>query len=229
MVRGLSIEAMSQKFKFPAPHAKVCAGRFSFLRIALRKEMLGGDNDATSGLLTKKVAASSTWCLRWTLATSISLPLGFLLLAISSFVATLAFGEEEPSLTNNSVEYSILNELEIGESGVYPDAAVATDAGVCSKIGVSILKQGGSAVDAAISSLLCVGVVNLHSTGIGGGGFLLYYQAATKEVFAIDYREVAPLSAKYDMYEGLEPTASTIGVCSARRFRFGWLLVYPQL
>ena len=178
-------------------------------------------NGATSGPPTKTAVSSSTWCLCWTVATSISLPLGFLLLAIFSFAATLTFGEKEASLTNNSVEYSILDELKIGESGVYPNVAVATDAGICSKIGVSILRQGGSAVDAAITSLLCVGVVNLHSTGIGGGGFLLYYQAATKEIFAIDYREVAPLSARHDMYEGLEPTASTLGAC--RDFTFGWL------
>ena len=106
---------------------------------------------------------------------------------------------------------SISKELKIGDSGTYPNAAVATDSGVCSEIGVSILKQGGSAVDAAISSLLCVGVVNLHSTGIGGGGFMLFYEAASKELFALDYREVAPLSAQYDLYEDLEPTASTIG------------------
>lgn len=101
--------------------------------------------------------------------------------------------------------------IELGDSGVYSKAAVATDAGVCSEIGVSILKKGGSAVDAAISSTLCVGVVNLHSTGIGGGGFMLYYEAATQQVHAVDFREVAPLAASYNMYEGLEPTASAVG------------------
>ena len=99
----------------------------------------------------------------------------------------------------------------VGDSGVYSKAAVATDAAPCSKIGVDILKKGGSAVDAAISSLLCVGVVNLHSTGIGGGGFMLFYDASTKEMNSLDYREVAPQAATYDMFDGLDPTASHIG------------------
>lgn len=99
----------------------------------------------------------------------------------------------------------------VGDSGVYSRAAVATDAGVCSEVGVAILKKGGGAVDAAIASTLCTGVVNLHSTGIGGGGFMIYYEAATQQVHTVDFREVAPLAATYNMYEGLEPTASTVG------------------
>lgn len=102
----------------------------------------------------------------------------------------------------------------VGDSGVYSRAAVATDSGVCSEVGVAILKQGGSAVDAAIASTLCIGVVNLHSTGIGGGGFMIYYEAATQQVHAVDFREVAPLAATYNMYEGLEPTASAVGESS---------------
>ena len=94
---------------------------------------------------------------------------------------------------------------------VYSKAAVATDAGPCSKIGVTILRKGGGAVDAAISSALCVGLVNLHSTGIGGGGFMVVYEASSKEVSTIDFREVAPRAATKDMYEGMDPTASTIG------------------
>ena len=93
----------------------------------------------------------------------------------------------------------------------YSNAAVATDAEPCSKIGADILKKGGSAVDAAISSLLCVGLVNLHSTGIGGGGFMLVYEAATKQAHALDYREVAPLAATYDMYKNEGPDASKKG------------------
>lgn len=66
-------------------------------------------------------------------------------------------------------------------------------------------------MDAAISSLLCVGVVNLHSTGIGGGGFMLYYDASADETYALDYREVAPQAATFDMYDGLDPDASKRG------------------
>ena len=96
-------------------------------------------------------------------------------------------------------------------SGVYSSAAVAADAGVCSEMGAEILQREGSAVDAAVASLICVGVVNLHSTGIGGGGFMIYYEAATRKAYGVDYRERAPFAATYDMYDGRDSTASTEG------------------
>ena len=98
-------------------------------------------------------------------------------------------------------------------NGLYSKAAVVTDADNCSEAGAMILKKGGSAVDAAISSALCTGVVNLHSSGIGGGGFMIYYEAAPQKVHTVDFREVAPLAATHDMYEGLVPTASIVGKC----------------
>ncbi len=54
------------------------------------------------------------------------------------------------------------------------------------------MQAGGNAVDAAIAALLCVGVVNLHSTGIGGGGFMLIYNSSTEALTALDFRETAP-------------------------------------
>lgn len=93
----------------------------------------------------------------------------------------------------------------------YKHAAVATDAPKCSEVGVEILKRGGSAVDAAITSLLCVGTINLHSTGIGGGGFMVYYNASSKEGHAFDFREVAPKNATAELYNNTPPATTLKG------------------
>lgn len=53
-------------------------------------------------------------------------------------------------------------------SGEYESAAVASENPNCSTIGKDILRDGGNAVDAAISTLLCIGVINNFSSGIGG-------------------------------------------------------------
>ncbi|XP_031566044.1 glutathione hydrolase 1 proenzyme-like [Actinia tenebrosa] len=90
--------------------------------------------------------------------------------------------------------------------GPYKEGAVATDAGKCSEIGRDILKAGGSAVDAAIASSFCIGVINMHSAGIGGGGFMLIYNKSTGRAETLDYREEAPKAATPDMFQNISST-----------------------
>ena len=108
-------------------------------------------------------------------------------------------------------------------SATYQHAAVATDAASCSRVGVDILRLGGNAVDAAIAATLCVGVVNLHSTGIGGGGFMVYYNSSSGEAHAIDFRERAPMNASTFMYNDTAPDASTNG----KKWLFNCCMVAP--
>lgn len=69
---------------------------------------------------------------------------------------------------------------------------VAADHAIASEVGAATLRRGGNAVDAAVATALALGVVNPASSGIGGGGFALVHDAATGEVRAYDFREVAP-------------------------------------
>ena len=58
-----------------------------------------------------------------------------------------------------------------------------------------MLKSGGSAVDAAVAVQMVLGLVEPQSSGIGGGAFMLYRDAATGKVVAYDGRETAPAAA----------------------------------
>ena len=46
--------------------------------------------------------------------------------------------------------------------------------------GLDVLKRGGTAIDAAVAVQMMLGLAEPHASGIGGGGFLLYYDAATR-------------------------------------------------
>jgi gamma-glutamyltranspeptidase / glutathione hydrolase len=66
--------------------------------------------------------------------------------------------------------------------------------------GVSILTQGGSAVDAAIAVQMVLNLVEPQSSGIGGGAFMIHHDNAKKETIAYDGRETAPATATANMF-----------------------------
>jgi gamma-glutamyltranspeptidase/glutathione hydrolase len=70
-------------------------------------------------------------------------------------------------------------------------ASVDRDA---SQVGINMLAAGGNAADAAVATAAALGVTEPYSTGIGGGGYLVYYNARTHQVSTIDGRETAPAS-----------------------------------
>jgi gamma-glutamyltranspeptidase/glutathione hydrolase len=66
--------------------------------------------------------------------------------------------------------------------------------------GVQMLKQGGSAVDAAIAVQLVLNLVEPQSSGIGGGAFLMWYDGKSKQVKSYDGRETAPADATPELF-----------------------------
>ncbi|HUI63180.1 MAG TPA: gamma-glutamyltransferase [Steroidobacteraceae bacterium] len=79
-------------------------------------------------------------------------------------------------------------------------AAVAAANPLAVEAGVEILRKGGSAVDAAVAMQAMLGLVEPQSSGVGGGAFMLYYDAAKRSVLALDGREKAPAGATADMF-----------------------------
>ena len=67
--------------------------------------------------------------------------------------------------------------------------------------GAEMLRQGGSATDAAIAAMLALTVVEPQSSGIGGGGFLLHH-SAEGEIETLDGRETAPSAATPEWFLG---------------------------
>ena len=80
--------------------------------------------------------------------------------------------------------------------------AVASDHAEASRIGASVLAAGGTAADAAAATMLALGVASPGSSGLGGGGFALYYRASDRSLTFLDFRETAPAASTADMFEG---------------------------
>ena len=69
-----------------------------------------------------------------------------------------------------------------------------------SKVGLRVLRDGGNAVDAAVATAAALGVTEPYSAGIGGGGYFVYYDAASGAVRTIDGRETAPRKMPRDAF-----------------------------
>ncbi|WP_020502250.1 gamma-glutamyltransferase [Sciscionella marina] len=73
--------------------------------------------------------------------------------------------------------------------------AVVSDTAESTAAGMRVLKEGGTAADAAVAVGATLGVTDPYVAGLGGGGYAVYYDARTKKVSTIDGREKAPYSA----------------------------------
>jgi gamma-glutamyltranspeptidase / glutathione hydrolase len=78
--------------------------------------------------------------------------------------------------------------------------AVASDDVEATSAGLEVLRHGGNAVDAAVAVAATLGVADPFVAGIGGGGYLVYYDARTHHVSTVDGRETAPRLATADLF-----------------------------
>ena len=98
--------------------------------------------------------------------------------------------------TTSSIDHY---KYDVQKKVICENGAVVSAHPLASKVGLSILKMGGNAVDAAIATQLALAVVYPNAGNLGGGGFMVARLKDGKLV-AIDYREKAPGNAHRDMY-----------------------------
>jgi gamma-glutamyltranspeptidase/glutathione hydrolase len=78
--------------------------------------------------------------------------------------------------------------------------AISTVDPDATRIGLRVLRHGGNAVDAAIAAAAALGVTEPYSSGVGGGGYFVHYDARTHRVRTIDGRETAPAGMTHDAF-----------------------------
>jgi len=102
--------------------------------------------------------------------------------------------------------------------------AVASESAVAASDALTVYARGGSAADAAIVAALVAGVAAPSSSGLGGGGFVLGWDAATGKPYCIDFREVAPAAIARAPLEarplGPEASGHLVGVPGEARGLF---------
>lgn len=93
-----------------------------------------------------------------------------------------------------------ISPLQAGSQVSAKRAALSTAHPLATKAGLSILQRGGNAADAAVAVAFALAVVHPQAGNLGGGGFLVYYDARSRGVWTLDFREVAPRSVTADMF-----------------------------
>lgn len=103
------------------------------------------------------------------------------------------------------------------QESTFRHAVVAADHQAASEAGAKILRQGGNVVDAAVATSFALSVVRPASCGIGGGGFMVFWDAKQQKSIAVDYRERAPAAATADRFasgDASEPLSVRGGLAS---------------
>jgi gamma-glutamyltranspeptidase / glutathione hydrolase len=99
-----------------------------------------------------------------------------------------------------------------------PHAMVAAANPLAVDAGLKVLRDGGTAIDAAVAVQTVLGLVEPQSSGLGGGAYMVYYDAKTRKTTSYDGREIAPAGATPDMFLGPDgkPLSHMAGILTGR-------------
>jgi gamma-glutamyltranspeptidase/glutathione hydrolase len=104
----------------------------------------------------------------------------------------------------DSVAPELASAYQQKESVVANQYMVAAANPLAVQAGYDVLKNGGNAADALVAVQTVLGLVEPQSSGLGGGAFLVYYDANKKVLTTFDARETAPLAAKPELFQDSE-------------------------
>lgn len=136
---------------------------------------------------------------------------GALMLAL--FLSTPAFTQQ----ASDTVAPEIASGVEEKELVSASKQMVVAANPLAAQAGLDVLRQGGSAADALVAVQTVLGLVEPQSSGLGGGAFLVWYDAQTGEITTFDGRETAPMAASDDLFlEDGEPMAFFDAVIGGR-------------
>ena len=124
-----------------------------------------------------------------------------LLAAVTSLAVPAALLAGTPQA--GAAETAVHRAVDKQSSAVGRGGAVSTVDPEATRAGLRVLRRGGNAVDAAVAAAATLGVTEPYSSGIGGGGFFVMYDAASGKVRTLDGRETAPKATRSDTYEDL--------------------------
>ncbi len=114
------------------------------------------------------------------------------LLSLSLFFPPFAFAQEQATDAIQPEQASSTSERMLVEADKQMVAAANP---LAAEAGLDILRQGGGAIDAMVTVQLVLGLVEPQSSGLGGGAFLVYFDAGAGKLTSFDGRETAPAAA----------------------------------
>ena len=128
-------------------------------------------------------------------------------------VVALLFGTAGPALAADTAPTA-----DGYVSNFAPHAMVAAANPLAVDAGLKVLRGGGTAIDAAVAVQTVLGLVEPQSSGLGGGAYMVYYDAKTRKTTSYDGREIAPAGATPDMFLGPdgEPLSHMAGILTGR-------------
>jgi len=113
----------------------------------------------------------------------------------------LSISANATSQITDSIAPELASTLTIKQSVTAKKYMVAAANPLAVQAGYDVLKKGGNAADALVTVQTVLGLVEPQSSGLGGGAFLVYYDAKLKTITTFDGRETAPLAARPELFQ----------------------------